>query len=56
MVNMTMNGTPCTSKPVPMTAGSATIYLATTGLVVVGGAYSLARRRRRPRFATLDAV
>jgi hypothetical protein len=55
-MNMTMNGTPCASKPVPMTSGNGLIYLATTGAVVLGGVYALARRRRRPRFASLSTV
>jgi hypothetical protein len=55
-MNMTMNGTACASKPVSMTAGNGLVYLGTSGLLTLAGVYALARRRRRPRFATLDAV
>jgi hypothetical protein len=47
-MNMTMNGTACSSKPVPLTAGNGVIFLATTALVAVGGTAALVRRRRRP--------
>jgi hypothetical protein len=50
-MNMTMNGTACNSKPVPMTAGSGAIALGTTALVALGGTYLLIRRRRRSRFS-----
>jgi hypothetical protein len=49
-MNMTMNGTACTSKPVSMTAGTGYVYLGTTGVAVLGGTYLLIRRRR-PRYS-----
>lgn len=46
--NLTSNGTPCTIKPVPVSASSPLVFLGTTAVVTAVGA-GLLTRRRRPR-------
>jgi hypothetical protein len=50
--NLTSNGTPCTIKPVPVSAGSPIAFLGTTAVVTVVGAGLLTRRRRPKPFAS----